>query len=75
MWRAMELAISICKPKHTEQLNDVKENEKWTTDDDEDSPDSDDDDGLRHRDERVAGSLAINSLEYLHQVRFVHTFL
>jgi len=63
MWRAMELAISICKPKHMDVLADAKEDETWTTDDSEDS----DEEGPRCKDERAAGSLAMNSLEFLHQ--------
>ena len=71
MWRAMELAIAICKPKHIkDQLPDTKEQNKWTTDEDMESTDSDEEkNGGRRGDERVAGSLAINSLEYLQQVR------
>merc|ERR1712080_382670 len=44
-------------------LADAKEDETWTTDDSEDS----DEEGPRCKDERAAGSLAMNSLEFLHQ--------
>ena len=62
MWRAMELAICICKPKHTETLIDTNENEKWTTDESDES----EEDNVQ-RDKSVAGSLAIRPLEFLNK--------